>query len=51
MFWSSHGSSPSDVWSFVAGLEPEAVIAGFQDMAVAGKSIDAPVMHDDGRID
>jgi len=38
-------------WSCAAGLEPEAVIAGFQDMAVVGKSIDAPVMHGDGRID
>ena len=30
MIWSSRGSCPSDVWSFVAGLEPEALIAGFR---------------------
>src|ERR1700674_4358203 len=31
--------------SFVAGLEPEAVIAGFQDMAVVGKAIEQSRRH------
>ena len=31
-------------WSFAAGLEPEAVIAGFQDMAVVGKSIEQEIL-------
>ena len=31
-------------WSCAAGLEPEAVIAGFQDMAVAGKSVEQEIL-------